>query len=296
MKGFTFQRASTGAATAPAEECETDDVTFAECAQRAQASNRPRRALITGATGGIGYELARIMAADGHDLVLVARDPARLIAVAAEIEGAYGVSAYVIARDLAQPAAAAEVHREMRQRALAVDILVNNAGFAAGGRFDEADLANSLQLLQVNVMALTHLTRLFLPDMLQRGWGRLLHVSSIAAFVPGPLTACYNASKAYVLSLSLALSNELRGTGVTSTVLCPGPTRTGFARRARLLGTRAFTGQISEPADVARVGYTAMMNGRTKVIAGLRNKMRMFPVPLVPRSVLAHFSRVYHQV
>jgi len=255
----------------------------------------PRTVLITGGSGGIGHELARVFAAHGHNLVLVARDRNRLLAVSEELETAYGVKAHVVARDLSLPAAPVELYRDLRQRSLPVDILVNNAGFAAGGRFADSDPTNALQLLQVNVTALTHLTRLFLPDMIQRGWGRLLHVASIAAFFPGPLTACYNASKAYVLSFSHALSNELQGSGVSSTVLCPGPTQTGFARRARLLGTRAFSGRIMEPADVARVGYEALMEGKVQAIAGIKNKMRMFPVPLVPRRVLAYFSRVYHQ-
>lgn len=294
MKGMTFHRVSSAAPSI--EECEAEDIPVVQPFIDEASSGRPRTALVTGASGGIGCELARVIAAHGHNLVLVARDETRLRSVAAELEGSYSVRAHVIVRDLTQPSAASELYRELRQRSIPVDILVNNAGFATGGPFAESDPANATQLLQLNVMALTHLTRLFLPEMIQRGWGRLLQVSSIAAFFPGPLTACYNASKAYVLSFSLALSNELTGTGVTSTVLCPGPTRTGFAQRARLLGTRAFSGPIMDPAEVARIGYEALMQGKPKAIAGLRNKMRMFPVPLVPRRILAHFSRLYHEV
>ena len=185
-------------------------------------------------------------------------------------------------RDLSQPTAPTELYRELLQRSIKIDFLVNNAGFAAGGRFADGDPANSLQLLQVNVIALTHLTRLFLPDMIQRGWGRLLHVASIAAFFPGPLTACYNASKAYVLSFSHALSQtSFKAAASARRFFAPGRRRPAL-RRARLLGTRAFSGRIMEAAEVARVGYDAMMEGKIQAIAGIKNKMRMFPVPLVP--------------
>src|SRR5690606_24054051 len=146
--------------------------------------------------------------------------------------GAHGVSARVLPKDLARPEAPAEVAAELAADGVAIDVLVNNAGFGVHGAFVESDLAEELALLQVNVVAVTHLTKLFLPPMVKRGWGRVMQVASLAALVPGPYLSCYYASKAYVLSHSLALARELRGTGVTVTALCPGPTATGFQARA----------------------------------------------------------------
>lgn len=255
-----------------------------------------RTALITGASSGIGSELARIFARHHQNLVLVARDRARLLALAAELESHYGITVTPITCDLSVPDAAAEVHRELRQRSLTTDILVNNAGFALGGAFTSANADQTVDLLQVNIVALTHLTRLLAPGMVARRWGRILNVASIAAFYPGPLTACYNASKAFVVSLSLALSNELKDTGVSVTCLCPGPTRTRFAQRAGLTSTRAFSENVMDAAAVAESGYAAMMSGKPLAVSGLRNKLRMLPIPLVPNRILAHFSRKYHEV
>jgi short-subunit dehydrogenase len=255
-----------------------------------------RTALITGASSGIGAELARIFARHHHNLVLVARDRARLLALAAELESRHGITVTTIAKDLSTAGAAAEVQAELRQRSITIDMLVNNAGFALGGQFSSANVDQTVDLLHVNVVALTHLTRLLLPGMIVRRWGRILNVASIAAFYPGPLTACYNASKAFVVSLSLALSNELKDSGVTVTCLCPGPTRTRFAQRAGLAATRAFSENVMEAAAVAESGYAALIAGKPMAVSGLRNKLRMLPIPLVPNRILAHFSRKYHEV
>lgn len=260
------------------------------------AARAPRTALVTGASGGIGLELARVLAEEGHNLVLVARDRDKLLALAAELESRHGITVTAMVKDLALPSSPTEIVAELRRRSIPVDLLVNNAGFATGGFFAETDLATSLQLLQVNVVALTHLTRLLLPGMISRGWGKVLNIASIAAFIPGPLTASYNASKAFVVSLSGALANELAGTGVTVTALCPGPTSTHFAERAGLTRARAFSCNVMDAASVARDGYRAMMAGKPLAIAGRRNKLRMLPIPFVPRRVLAHFSRKYHEV
>jgi hypothetical protein len=256
----------------------------------------PRTALVTGASSGIGCEIARILAENNYNLVLVARDRERLLAVTAELESRHGITATPICKDLSLADSPAELLAETRQRSMSVDVLVNNAGFALGENFASADLSQTVALLNVNVVALTQLTRLFLPGMLSRQRGRILNVGSIAGFYPGPLTACYNASKAFVSSFSLALSNELKGTGVTATCLCPGPTKTRFAQRANLLGARAFSENVMDAAMVARIGYDAMMAGERMVIAGVRNKLRMLPIPLVPAGILAHFSRKYHEV
>jgi hypothetical protein len=258
-------------------------------------SRNPRTALITGASSGIGLELARIFAEHRHNLVLVARDHEALLALSAELESRHGISVTAIAADLASADSPPQLLSQLQSRSIHVDMLVNNAGFATSGPFDQCDVAACLQLVQVNVVSLTYLTRLLLPGMVERGSGKILNIASIAAFVPGPLTACYNASKAFVVSLSTALSHELRDTGVTVTALCPGPTHTRFAQRAGLTGTKAFSENVMDAAEVARVGFDAMMLGKPLEIPGLRNKMRMLPLPLVPRRVLAHFSRKYHE-
>ncbi|HWE03700.1 MAG TPA: SDR family oxidoreductase [Tepidisphaeraceae bacterium] len=259
-------------------------------------SGRPRTALITGASSGIGREIARLLAEDHFNLVLVARDHERLLTISAELESRHGITATPIVKDLSSPDASLEILSEIRRRSLPVDVLVNNAGFAVGGNFACADMAQTIALLNVNVVALTQLSRLLLPGMLARQWGRILNVASIAGFYPGPLTACYNASKAFVVNFSLALSNELHGTGVTATCLCPGPTQTRFAQRANLIGARAFSEGVMAATPVARIGYKAMMTGRTMAVAGWRNKLRMLPIPLVPSRILSHFSRKYHEV
>jgi hypothetical protein len=255
----------------------------------------PRTALITGASGGIGLELARLFAEDHHNLVLVARDREKLLALAAELESRHGITVTTIPKDLAATDAVEQIVADLRQRSIAVDMLVNNAGFATSGPFAQTDAISTVQLLQVNVVALTHLTRVLLPGMVARRSGRILNIASVAAYVPGPLTACYNASKAFVISFSAALANELRDAGVTVTALCPGPTDTHFAERAGLTESKAFSRNVMDAATVARSGYDAMMAGKMLEIPGLRNKLRMLPLPLVPRRVLAHFSRKYHE-
>src|SRR5919201_510439 len=195
-------------------------------------AHRQKTALITGASSGIGYELTQLFARDGYDLVLLARSQARLAQVADDLQHRYGVAVRVLAYDLAQPTAPTQIVAQLQQEDLAIEALVNNAGFATYGPFVATDLATELEMIQVNVVALTQLTKLLLPGMLQRRSGRILNVASTAAFQPGPLTAVYSATKAYVLSFSEALANEVRGSGVRVTALCPGPTRSGFQRRA----------------------------------------------------------------
>ena len=262
--------------------------------QRHRAKN-PRSVLITGASSGIGLELARIFAQHRHNLVLTARDRDALLGLAAELESRHGITVTAISKDLSEPGAPDDLVSEINRRSIHVDMLVNNAGFGNSGRFDRCDVSSCIDLLQVNIVSLTHLTRLLLPPMVSRGFGKVLNMASVAAFVPGPLTACYNASKAFVVSFSTALSHELRDTGVTVTAVCPGPTETRFAERAGLTGTKAFSENVMGAAEVARASFDAMMLGKPIEIPGLRNKMRMLPLPLVPRAVLAHFSKKYHQ-
>ena len=236
-------------------------------------STRPL-ALVTGASGGIGAELARELARHGHDLVLAARSVAALEALAAELREA-GAGATVIAADLSKPGAAASLADEIAGRGLAIEILINNAGLGAAGRFDRCDPARIGEILQVNIVALTELTRLLLPGMVTRGHGRVMLVASVAAFQPGPRMAAYFASKAYVLSLGEALAHELSGTGVSVTTLCPGATATRFftvagadhsvmARRLR---------RMMRAEDVARLGYRGLAAGRRVVVTGAMNRI-----------------------
>src|SRR5215207_6130989 len=184
-------------------------------------SQQKMTALVTGASGGIGEELARLFAADGHDLVLLARSRDKLARLSEELAGKHGVGARVVAADLARPEAPREIFEELKGAGVTVDALVNNAGFGSYGLFAETDAKSELDLLQVNVVALTHLSKLFLPGMIARRRGYLMQVASTAAFQPGPLMAVYYASKAYVLSFSEALANECAGTGVVVSALCP---------------------------------------------------------------------------
>ncbi len=258
-------------------------------------AQKPRRtALVTGASGGIGREIAGLLARDGYDLVLISRCAEQLEELGGQLSGLHGVCARALPIDLSVASCSRAVCGELERLGVSIDVLVNNAGFAIQGDFALTDIEAQLRLLQLNVGSVTHLTRLLLPGMIERGLGRILNVSSIAAFVPGPLMATYNASKSYVLSLSEALANETRGTGVTVTALCPGPTKTGFAERAGLADSKAFQ-IVMDASAVARAGYDGMMKGKTTVVPGLRNKLRKLPLAFVPRKVLAHFARKYHE-
>ncbi|HTG34497.1 MAG TPA: SDR family oxidoreductase [Thermoanaerobaculia bacterium] len=243
-------------------------------------------ALITGASGGIGLELARRFAAGGYDLVLVARSTAKLEELAGELRK-HGAAVRVLAKDLARPESPEEVFQELEAAEIAVDVLVNNAGFATYGPFVEIDLGRELEELQLNVVTLTHLTKKLLPGMLARRRGGVLNLASTAGFQPGPLMAVYYATKAYVISFSEALAEELSGTGVTVTALCPGPTATGFQRRAGLEASKLFSGmlQVADAAAVARAGYEGFRAGKRIVIPGLINKIGVQSIRISPRAL-----------
>jgi hypothetical protein len=250
-----------------------------------------KTALITGASGGIGYELALLFAGDGYDCILVARSQIKLKELAERLEREHRVKTLVLAKDLAKPSAVDEIYEEVTAASMHVDVLVNNAGFPVFGPFVETDLQVELEMLQVNVIALTALTKLFLKGMVERRAGRILNLASTAAFLPGPLMAVYYASKAYVLSFSQALSNELHGTGVTVTALSPGPTRTGFQKRGVMEDSRLVQGQIADAASVALAGYRGLMAGKTIVIPGFTNKLIPWVVRLSPRGVVTRVVR-----
>jgi short-subunit dehydrogenase len=249
-------------------------------------------ALITGASGGIGEELARLFAANGHDLVLVARGERKLAALAGELARAHGVQSRVLAADLSDPGAPPRLFDALAEQGIAIDVLVNNAGFGARGAYAEIDYEIERRMIQVNVAALTHLTRLFLPGMLARRKGKILNVASTAGYVPGPFMAVYYASKAFVLSFTEALAEELHGSGVTVTALIPGPTQTNFAATAGNQDSPLFKGgSVMSAAAVARVGFDGMMAGKRVAIAGMSNRLTAFSTRLAPRSMLAKITR-----
>jgi short-subunit dehydrogenase len=253
---------------------------------------RRKTALVTGASSGIGLDLAKRFAAEGHDVALVARSEGKLKELAAALEAEHQVRAHVVTADLAQPRAAETLVAALEARGIAVDVLVNNAGYALYGAFTETDLADELNMIQVNIVALTHLTKLLVRKMVARKEGRVLNVASTAAFQPGPLMAVYYATKAYVLSFSEALANELAGTGVTVTALCPGPTKTGFQARAQMEESKLVRGrEIMTSETVARAGYTGLMKGKTVVIPGVGNRMMANAIRFLPRNTVTKLVR-----
>lgn len=251
--------------------------------------------LITGASRGIGYELAKIFARSGHHLILVGKDERRLRAVSVELGREYHIPVQAIAVDLSLIGAAEHIVEEIRGYSLKVDILINNAGFGAFGAFEKNCAAQESAMMRVNMAALTELTKLILKDMRSRGSGRILNVASTAAFQPGPLMAVYYASKAYVLSFSEALADELRGSGVTVSVLCPGPTRTDFQRSAEMKPSKLFDWLMLEASTVAAAGYRGLMKNKTVIIPGFANKLLAFSVRLVPRRWAAGIVRRMHE-
>src|SRR5882724_11558985 len=249
-------------------------------------------ALITGASGGIGYELAKLFAKGGHNLVLVARSGPKLAQVADELQRHFGITVKPVSLDLADPAAPQLLFDQLQREGIAVDILVNNAGYGKLGGFAEVPVEESLGQIQLNLAALTYLTKLFLGPMLERRSGKIMNVASTAGFQPGPRMAVYYATKAYVISFSEALANELAGQGVTVTCLCPGPTATGFADRAGNDKSRLF--KQARPMDaktVARKGYRGLMAGKTLVIPGLKNWLLAESLRISPRKVVTAVSR-----
>jgi hypothetical protein len=241
-------------------------------------------ALITGASSGIGRDLARRFAADGTDVVLVARRAAELQALAAELVRDRRVAATPIEADLSRAEAPRELARTLDARGVAIDVLVNNAGFALQGPLAELPLDRQLDMIQVNVTALTALTRLFLPSMLQRNAGGVLNVASTAAFQPGPLMAVYYATKAYVESFTEAIAEEVAGTALRVSCLCPGPTDTGFAAAAAVTDTNLFKRPTMTSAEVAAAGYDGWKNGRVVTIPGFSNKVSAAFVRIAPRA------------
>jgi hypothetical protein len=247
--------------------------------------------IITGASSGIGKELARRAAREGRNLLLIARREERLKQLREELEAAHGITVQILTIDLAEPSAAGAVRDYIAREGIEVEALVNNAGFGNYGLFHQQPLERNLEMIRLNNSSLAALTRLLLPGMIERGGGQLLHVASTAGLIPGPLQAVYYASKAFVVSFSQAIAEELRGTGVTSTALCPGPVRTEFADVAELRGSKLLK-QAADPQRVAEIGWKAMLKG--KLVAGENGAllfMLRYLVPLLPRKMALRISR-----
>lgn len=249
-------------------------------------------ALITGASSGIGMELARIHAAKGGDLVLVARSTDKLNSLKSELEKQYQVEVSTMTKDLAKREAPGEIYEELLQQEIQVEILINNAGFGDYGFFHETQWEKEEQMIDLNMKSLTHLTKLFLPDMVKRRSGRIMNVASTAAFQPGPLMAIYYATKHYVLAFSEAIANEVKDYGVTLTALCPGPTESGFQSAAAMEDSKLVNSiKMPSSADVAHYGYRAMMRGKTVAIHGKANSMMAKTVGFLPRNMVTGFVR-----
>ncbi|MEX0680988.1 MAG: SDR family oxidoreductase [Balneolales bacterium] len=244
-------------------------------------------ALITGASSGIGYELSKVFAAGGFNLILVARNQVQLETIASGFRQSDGVNVAVCPADLSKPAAAQELYDELQAQKVEVDVLVNNAGFGLNESFTTTDMVRQEEMIRLNITALVQLCRLFGADMENRGSGKILNVASTAAFQPGPFMSTYYASKAYVLMFTEALHTELKPRGVLVSTLCPGPTKTGFFRQADMQSSFLAGNMLVMPADkVARAGYRGLIKGKRVIIPGLLNKAGVFAVRFFPRSLV----------
>lgn len=232
-------------------------------------------ALITGATSGIGMELAHCFAEDGYDIILVARHIEELKKVGEELQSSYGIQTYEIATDLMEPDAAEKLYHEVIRMGLRVDALVNDAGQGVWGNFVDTDLQQELKIIQLNINSVVVLTKLFLRDMVARNSGKILQLASTASKSPSPLLSVYAGTKAFVYNFTLGLINELKDTNVTMTALMPGPTNTDFFHKAGAEQTVVYLeADLADPADVARDGYEALQDGESKVVSGFKNKLQ----------------------
>lgn len=255
-------------------------------------SKQKATSLITGATNGIGLELAKIHASKGGDLVLVARTKSKLDKLKSAWEKEYHISVYTIEKDLSIIGAAQEVYDEVLRHNLQIDYLINNAGFGNYGFFQETAWEKEQKMINLNITALTQLTKLFLQDMSKRKSGKIMNLASTASFQPGPLMAVYFATKAYVLHFTEAIANEVKNQGITVTALCPGPTETNFQTAAEAEENQAFNQQkLPSAEEVAAYGYQAMMKGKLVAIHGLQNKLLANSVRFVPRKISTKIVR-----
>ncbi len=243
--------------------------------------------LITGASSGIGYELARVFAKNHHSLILTARSLDKMNVLKKELEEKYAVSVEVIAEDLSLPGSAQKLFDQIKVKNLEVDILVNNAGFGDHGPFLKAKAQKISEMIHLNITSLTELTKLFLPSMVRNKFGKIMNVASTASFQPGPMMTVYYATKAYVLFFSEGLCEELKGTGITVTALCPGPTISGFQEAAQVKNI-ALLNNLTLPTSqkVADYGYRAMQDGSAVAVHGLMNRVMSSTVGLFPRAMV----------
>ena len=247
--------------------------------------------LITGASSGIGLEFSKVFAKHGHNLVLIARSSESLATLKEHLEKNFGVDIRIIIKDLSDPHAPSQIYDELHKAKIDVNILVNNAGFGTFGKFIEQDLVVEHDMIQVNVDALTQLTKLFLKDMLEHKRGKIVNIASTAAFQPGPFMAVYYATKAYVLSFSESLAEELRGTGVKVTIVCPGPTKTNFQKVANISDNKLFGKNVPTGKEIAEFGYDAMVEGKEIAIYGFQNKVLAQASRFLPRKTITRMVR-----
>lgn len=253
--------------------------------------SRNKVALITGGSSGIGYEFSKLFARDGYDLVLVALEEENLINAKKSLEELSSVSVKTIPHDLSRPGSAESLIELLQKKGVFdVDVLVNNAGFTVFGEFVETSAEKELAMMNLNMVTLTLLTKHFLKSMKKRNAGKILNISSTAAFQPGPLMAVYYASKSYVLSFTEAIAEEISETGITITALCPGPTASGFQKRGKMESSKLVKDkQLASPEKVAKVGYRALFSGKRVEIVGVRNKFFAQVARITPRKIATQF-------
>jgi short-subunit dehydrogenase len=251
--------------------------------------NSGKFALVTGATSGIGLELAKLFAKDGYNLVITARDQAELDQTSRTLQ-AEGIEVIAIAKDLFDREEAFSLYAEIKEKGIEIDVLVNNAGQGVYGKFDQTDIDRELSIIDLNIASLVVLTKCFLTDMVARNSGKILNLASVASKLPGPWQAVYHGTKAFVLSFTEAVREEVKDTEITITALMPGVTDTDFFNKADMQDSKAVQDEdaMADPADVARDGYEALMAGKDKVISGLKNKLQVAMSAVTPDSTVAH--------
>jgi short-subunit dehydrogenase len=249
-----------------------------------------RTVLITGTTSGLGSEFSNIFAREGFNLVLVSKNKQKLKLQKEEISKKYGIKVHIITKDLSVPSAPEEIYSDTHKLNINIDILVNNAGFNESGPFYKTNVEKELQMLQVHIVALTNLTKLFLPEMIKNKYGKILNIGSTGSFVTGPMDAVYCATKAYVLSFTSAIDAELSSTGVRASTLCPGAMKTEFAKKAGMENTVAFRRFVMQPKKVAEIAYRKFMKNRKIIIPGLFNKILVASIPFTPNKISEKMS------
>lgn len=250
-----------------------------------------KTALITGSSNGIGYELAKVHAEKGGNLVLVSRSKNKLDELKKELEEKHNIKVYTIGKDLSVQGSAKEVYDELEQQKIQVNYLINNAGVGCIGLFAVSEWERQEKMINLNIISLTHLTRLYLTDMIKQGSGKIMNVASTASFQPGPTMAVYFATKAYVLSFSEALYNEVRDSGITVTALCPGSTESGFHVAAISDNRQLKSRKLPSSRHIAEYGYRAMMEGKSVAIPGLKNQILTTSIRFLPRSFVVKAAR-----